>query len=595
MFRWFSLALVALIGGCAALPPPEGINHTHGGGTAEAIARFGIEPLDPHSSVPLTKQALEEIEKTDPLRSYRGTTYELTSGNRLAPGWLIETPKVWGEPAAAVRDIPLDCKRCDADFRLPLCRAQPDCATGRCGELAASVARPRTRPRRFCLGPADKIVDLFYGLVISARQSVDITELAPPADGRFLAALRDAVTWLAYSGRAVTIRAIMGDYPPSGADARKYLDELVRDARSAPMSRLRVYTAAMRSCNDSPTCNGFSWNHAKIVAVDGERAIVGGHNMWSPDYLVKDPVFDLSMRIEGPAAHTASRFADQLWGVVCSRLPVAGVDEHFAFFGAQASDRDDACIEKIKLPPSVAPAPGNVQVLAVGRLAKGVTRDFADQSLIARDLMLGAATRSIFMVQQDVAFALADGAVGRSWPDAALEAVADLIAKKNGDAWIVLSNPGARGPIGDYSNDVSLDDVAQKIKDVVGERSGLKDPDLSSLLCRRLHLAPLRFGPDAMWPDKQPIGTHAKFWLVDNRAFYIGSENLYPTDLQEFGYIVDNAQATAEVKKDYWDKVWEWSRLAAISGKGAPRCVFAPKPPEPAPQGSPSARLMPRQ
>lgn len=532
--------------------------------------------------MPLTKQALEEIEKTDPLRFYRGTTYELTSGNRLPPGWLIETPPVWGEPAAAVRYIPLDCKRCDADFRLPACRVQPDCPTGRCGELMASVARPGDLPGRFCLGPSDKLVDRFYSLVISARQSVDIAELAPPADGRFLAALRNAVTWLAYSGRAVTIRAIIGDYPPGGTDARKYLNQLVRDARRAPMSRLRAYTAATRSCDASSTCNGLSWNHAKIVAVDGERAIVGGHNMWSPDYLAKDPVFDLSMRVEGPAARTASRFADQLWGAVCSHLPVAGVNDHFAFYGARASDRD-TCVEKIKLPSDAAPAPGNVRVLAVGRLAKGVTRDFADQSLIARDLMLGAATRSIMMVQQDVAFALAHGAVDRSWPDAALDAIADLIAKKNGDVWIVLSNLGAAGPIGDYSNGVPLDAVAQKIKDVVAQRSGLKDPELSNLLCQRLHLAPLRFGPDAAWPDKRPIGTHAKFWMVDNRAFYIGSENLYPTDLQEFGYIVENAQAAAEVRKDYWNKAWEWSRLAAVSGKGAPRCVFERKPPAPVP------------
>jgi hypothetical protein len=574
VLRPLFLALLMLLAGCSLFPPRGGINHVGGGGTREAVARYGIEPLDPHSAVPLTKQALEQIEKTDPFRVFRGTTYHLTSGNRLPRSWIMETPDVWGEQAAAVSYVPLDCKNCDANFRLPVCRAPPDCSSGPCSPLLASVVRPGERPRRFCLGPADKLLDVFYTLVISARKSVDIVMLAPPADGRFLAALRNAVTWLAYSGRSVTIRAIAGDYPPAGADMRKFLDELVLDARSVPKSRLRVYTAATRSCDPATGCDGFSWNHAKIVAVDGNRAIVGGENLWSPDYLAKDPVFDISMELEGPAARDASRFADALWQSVCAREPVPGVNDHFAYFGARATDTDDTCVGHIELPSDDTRAPGDVQILSIGRLAKGITQNFADQSLIARDLLLGAATRSIRMVQQDVAFALAKGAIDLSWPVAALDDIADLLTKNNGEVWIVLSNLGAAGPIGSYSNGVPLDVVAQKIKDVVAHRSGLKDPALSDLLCRRFHLAPLRFGPDAAWPDRRPIGTHAKFWMVDDRLFYIGSENLYPTDLQEFGYVVDNAKAAAEIKKAYWDEVWKWSRLAAISGADAPRCVF---------------------
>lgn len=134
--------------------------------------RDTAEPLDPRSAVPLTKQALEQIEKTDPFRLFGGTTYRPTSGNRLPRDWILETPDVWGEPAAAVKYVPLDCKKCDTDFHLPVCRAPPDCRTGRCGELLASVARPGERPRRFCLGPADRLIDAFYTLVISAQQSV---------------------------------------------------------------------------------------------------------------------------------------------------------------------------------------------------------------------------------------------------------------------------------------------------------------------------------------------------------------------------------------------------------------------------------------
>ena len=102
----------------------------------------------------------------------------------------------------------------------------------------------------------------------------------------------------------------------------------------------------------------------------------------------------------------------------------------------------------------------------------------------------------------------------------------------------------------------------------------MPDAELDALLCRRLHIAPLRLGPDATWPDKVPIGNHAKFWMVDDRVFYIGSDNLYPVDLQEFGFIVDSRAAAADLRRRYWDPMWRWSSQAAISGAGAPRCVF---------------------
>jgi len=37
----------------------------------------------------------------------------------------------------------------------------------------------------------------------------------------------------------------------------------------------------------------FSWNHAKIVAVDGKYLWTGGHNFWTAHYLTTKPVNDL--------------------------------------------------------------------------------------------------------------------------------------------------------------------------------------------------------------------------------------------------------------------------------------------------------------
>jgi hypothetical protein len=141
--------------------------------------------------------------------------------------------------------------------------------------------------------------------------------------------------------------------------------------------------------------------------------------------------------------------------------------------------------------------------------------------------------------------------------------------------FLVLSNLHAEGAGGgDYSNDVPLADVAAKMLAVARAHSTLPQPDLIDLLCRHFHLAPYRFGPDAAWPGDKPIGNHSKFWMVDDRYFYIGSDNLYPVDLQEFGYILDDKAAAAELRQKYWDPLWRWSKAAAISGADAPACVL---------------------
>ena len=211
-------------------------------------------------------------------------------------------------------------------------------------------------------------------------------------------------------------------------------------------------------------------------------------------------------------------------------------------------------------------------MLALGRLASGIADDFADQSQLARTLSFGAAQKTIRMVQQDIAFAL-PGVLGISWPDSDMRRMLDLLAK-GGDVFLVLSNEGAKSPVGGYSNGIPIERVADYFRALMRRYHEMKEDELAALLCAHLHLAPLRFGPDASWPQDRAIGVHAKFWMVDDRLFYIGSENLYPVDLQEFGYELEDPTAAAEMRRDYWDRLWRWSSRAAISGSDAPRCIF---------------------
>jgi len=71
--------------------------------------------------------------------------------------------------------------------------------------------------------------------------------------------------------------------------------ELTKDLPKNP--NIRLWVGAWRK--------GVSWNHAKLIAVDGLYLHTGGHNMWDQHYLQFHPVYDLSLELKvrrGPIA-----------------------------------------------------------------------------------------------------------------------------------------------------------------------------------------------------------------------------------------------------------------------------------------------------
>ena len=49
---------------------------------------------------------------------------------------------------------------------------------------------------------------------------------------------------------------------------------------------------------------------------------------------------------------------------------------------------------------------------------------------------------------------------------------------------------------------------------------------------------------------------------------------MYPVNLQEFGFIVDDRKAVDALIESYWNPLWQWSRRAAVSGEGVEKCIF---------------------
>lgn len=533
-----------------------------------------IVPPDTDAPTPLLEQLQAELAKSDRPGRYKGVTYDLTYGNRLGSDWIVQTPNSWGKRSSELKSFPLDCKNCEPDVLLPACSSDADCGGGTCGTIWPALGS-RTR-RQVCFGHSDAMVNRIYDLITGATRTVDITLLQPAPDTRYLGTLRAAFGALVRSGRPVSIRVLVGQYPPDNTNTQDFLDKLIADVKGVPGTHIRLSVAAMRSCTSFEDCDSFSWNHSKIISVDGRDALVGGHNLYSHDYLVDDPVSDLSMRITGPAAESASKFVDALWQYVCTNISQSKAISLSGF-------PDNSC------PPPVvkatpAPSRAGVPILAVGRFGAGITKDFANHSDLARDLMLGAAKHDIKIVQQDLGFNFARA--DTLFPESNLERIVTFLMRGEGDVYIVLSNDGSYAPDGgNYSNGVPLTALAHRLREMVVGRIEARDPQsryairtgpdpANAILCDHVHLASFRFGPDDKWPDGATFAQHTKFWMVDDRAFYIGSDNMYPVNLQEYGYIVDDKNAAGELLDAYWKPLWHWSQRTAVSGPEVKNCIF---------------------
>jgi phosphatidylserine/phosphatidylglycerophosphate/cardiolipin synthase-like enzyme len=109
------------------------------------------------------------------------------------------------------------------------------------------------------------------------------------------------------------------------------------------------------------------------------------------------------------------------------------------------------------------------------------------------------------------------------------------------------------------------------------KKEGLSEAAAREKLCKDVGLTTIRNDANAAtWKDGTPFYNHAKLVAVDDQAFYIGSGNLYPSGLQELGFIVEDHSAGAHLKKAYLDPLWNNSRPAALIDPGRGVCGAFP-------------------
>lgn len=431
--------------------------------------------------------------------------------------------------------------------------------------------------------------------IAQARHWVDITTLVTYPDGIFQTAIVDGIKAAYAAAPQVQIR-ILGGTPPVMGNFNTSFSETA----AAYMTRLKADLGAIAdnvkiSVAGVETSWLYSWNHSKIIAVDGRTSIVGGHNMWEAAYgQVENPISDLTMRLEGQAAKSAHTFADLLWAFTC-RWSDGVVNSTFYVDLVSTQASGDICPVEFTAP--AVSYSGNASVLALGGLGFGMDvpggqqggladadDSKADCSWFFADYVndnkeytvanpeeeglrafINSATDSVFISQQDLIAPCAPP-FANSYYDARLfDVLADKL-NQGVKVQIVVSTPGAKQSLlAPYSNMKKMTEISDILIRKIKQRASVSESQAKAVMCQSLQLAPLRIASGVgTWANGNSIGNHSKTIAVDGAAFYIGSKNLYPATLQDFGYIVEDVDAANEYFQSYQNPLWQNSKSSAV-------------------------------
>ena len=204
---------------------------------------------------------------------------------------------------------------------------------------------------------------------------------------------------------------------------------------------------------------------------------------------------------------------------------------------------------------------GTIKSIGVGRLgmyASGPTSQPSDDALSE---FIRSAKEKVYIFQQDLYSQLKTELTATFTMDAITSA-----AVRGVHVTIVQSNKGDFGGYGAVEPKATYRGVLDRAVEAFQNTGNSRDAS-RKLACSAITYAPFRFSAALSgWPQAgaKPLGTHTKLVIVDDAAFYIGSHNLYPANLQEYGNIVFDSTATAQLNEAYWNKLWKESEPSVL-------------------------------
>ncbi|MDJ0642876.1 MAG: hypothetical protein QNJ15_08665 [Erythrobacter sp.] len=319
-----------------------------------------------------------------------------------------------------------------------------------------------------------------------------------------------------------------------------------------------------------------SWNHSKILAVDGACGMVGGMNYWN-DYLstgCNANLYDISIKVEGEAAASSQAWADYLWKQVA-----AGGTAEFKSLKLGDTAFGTATIPSFAnsgiAPPS---GTGTLPILAVGNLGLWT---LADQTALALEYAYArlfeqvrvngtyANTPNVPLWFPFSSFNPGDAKAQQASSTARHMALSQV--KPGGHIRVsqqkiadtdVVSRAGFVIWPGNFIDDVvnalrrgaTVDIILSEFQVGAG---GYSD-DMGGNNLRKVILD--RLGSDSKLLNVRQVPSgeynHGKIWIVDDSVFFVGSDNIYPGYLQEHGYVIADQTATQRFITDYWDPIW---------------------------------------
>lgn len=449
-----------------------------------------------------------------------------------------------------------------------------------------------------------RLIKLVKAMVVSAKKQIDITNLRLPT-GAFKQALIEGIL---ENSHTLTIRIVCG----LGGTAALPIREWVTDVqRQLDKKRVELYVGGHIVNHTALVPIG--WNHAKYIAIDGKAILSGGHNYIDRTYLGANPIFDISLKLEGPIATTAHFFSNRFWNY----LNDTAVNSDYL-----VSLKDGTIANNRKAPldfPEVGEAlPGaDVPVMAVTQPGHGLIDGYANPSLSSIYFAMGNAQNSICISQQDIGgmggrldnshsegkWEITSGHVPlvcirdpqeqvyaemRYFDVNLLHSLTENLVKNNKlTVRMVLTNVGSQSETGDqhgaYSNNVSVGCVFRALGWYMIKRLGITQAKVVDILSKQIAIRTIGFAAENRWRvgDKHFIGNHAKFWSVDDAVCSIGSNNFYPSTilnnevgimklrtghLQEWAVIIgnNNENVVKNLREDYFDNVYNYSVAAAF-------------------------------